>query len=515
MKKSNTQILVGALVSYLAIFVSVVSSLLYTPWMKDSIGDAHYGLYTLAGSLISIFIMDFGLSTSVTRFVAKYRAENNSAAVGDVIGCVVKLYVIIDVVIAAVLVLVYPLIDKIYVGLKPSEIVVFKKVFLIIGTYSIISFPFTPLTGILNAYEKFIQVKLCDMFQKLFTILLVVVAISMNHGVVALVLMNAVSGLVTIALKLWIIRSAVHIRMNLKAKDREMLKSLLSFSLWVTVLALAQRLIFSIAPSILGITADSLEIARFAPAAQLEGYFFTFAYAINGLFLPTVARYEASNDIASFEKLLIKVGRYQIIFLGLIFVGIATLGREFMQLWMGEQYRACGVYAMLMIAPSLLMYPQQLANTLITVRGKVKYQAIAALIIGVVSVLLSLILTPKLGALGSSISICCAYAINFFFLNWIYRWQLHLEMKNFYIRVYARYLPIICGAILFGSLTGGNIPLGGWGGFLVKVFAISVFFLFLIFAFGVSGQERKMVIAGIVRLFTKEKKHGDTTDRNS
>ena len=101
MKKINTgnQIRTGAIISYIAIFVSTLSALLYTPWMKNQIGDSHYGLYTLVGSLIAIFMMDFGLSSSVTRFVAKYRAENDEKSINDIFGYVIKLYVVIDIII--------------------------------------------------------------------------------------------------------------------------------------------------------------------------------------------------------------------------------------------------------------------------------------------------------------------------------------------------------------------------------------------------------------------------------
>ena len=105
-QKNNSQIKSGAIISYAGIIISTVASLLYTPWMKNQIGDANYGLYTLVGSLVAIFLMDFGLSTSVTRFISKYRAENNEIQINNVMGYVFKLYIAIDVVISIVLIIV-------------------------------------------------------------------------------------------------------------------------------------------------------------------------------------------------------------------------------------------------------------------------------------------------------------------------------------------------------------------------------------------------------------------------
>ena len=41
----------------------------------------HYGLYTLATSVISMFVMDFGMGAAVTRFLSRYNAMGDKKAV--------------------------------------------------------------------------------------------------------------------------------------------------------------------------------------------------------------------------------------------------------------------------------------------------------------------------------------------------------------------------------------------------------------------------------------------------
>ena len=48
---ATNQIKVGAIISYIALFVNVLIGLLYTPWLINTIGKSDYGLYTLAVSL--------------------------------------------------------------------------------------------------------------------------------------------------------------------------------------------------------------------------------------------------------------------------------------------------------------------------------------------------------------------------------------------------------------------------------------------------------------------------------
>ena len=165
---SSKQIKLGAAMSYFAIAFNMISGLLYTPWMITQIGQSNYGLYTLANSLITLFVMDFGMGAAVTRFVSKYRAEGNQQKVNDFLGIVYKLYLGLDGIILAVLVGVSFFINQIYANLSATELETFKGIYIIVGLFSVISFPFVNLKGILTAYENFVGLKLADLFHKVF-----------------------------------------------------------------------------------------------------------------------------------------------------------------------------------------------------------------------------------------------------------------------------------------------------------------------------------------------------------
>ena len=139
------QIKMGALVSYFALGFNIITGLVYTPWMVQKIGQSQYGLYTLSTSLISIFMLDFGLGSAVSRFISKYRAEGNQQAANDIIGIIYKLYIAIDMVIFAVLTVVYFFVGVIYKSLTPSELETFKTLYLLVAGFNLISFPFSTI----------------------------------------------------------------------------------------------------------------------------------------------------------------------------------------------------------------------------------------------------------------------------------------------------------------------------------------------------------------------------------
>ena len=110
----NNQIKYGAIISYIALFANIIIGLVYSPWVIKSIGKPDYGLYTLALSLINLFVFDFGLGSAVSRFIAKYNAENRKDKVNNFVGMMVKLYLFADLIILFFVTVIFIFIHIIY-----------------------------------------------------------------------------------------------------------------------------------------------------------------------------------------------------------------------------------------------------------------------------------------------------------------------------------------------------------------------------------------------------------------
>ena len=268
------QVKTAAIISYFALAVNIVLSFLYTPWMVNKIGQANYGLYTLASSAINIFLLDFGLGSATSRFISKYRAENDQNAIDNIISAIFKLYILIDILILIVLSILFFFLDVIYVKLSPQELEKFRILYVIVSMFSLISFPFSPLDGILNAYEKLIQLKVCSLFNKIFTVVSVVLVLFFVNDVVAVIVTNMSVGLLTIIIKLIIVNSSTNLKVNLRFKGKDTYKLLFGFTVWTMVISIMQRFTHSFAPSVLAMTSGSVEIAVYSPAVLIESYFY-------------------------------------------------------------------------------------------------------------------------------------------------------------------------------------------------------------------------------------------------
>lgn len=488
---SSQQIKYGAVLSYLGIVVYILVGLLYTPWMIRVIGKDDYGLYTLAYSIVALFVFDFGISAAIQRFVAKYLAEGNNEKVNNCISLVYKLYVYIDIAILIILTTIYILIPYIYRELTVEQINRLEVVFIMAGLFSVISFPFIPLNGILSAHEKFVQLKTCDLLSKVLTVGINVICLYLGGGLYELVLTNVLVGLFIIIVKFAIVKRQTTVKVQIGYEDKAEMRSLLSFSGWTTVVALCQRCIFNIAPSILGMFAGAGVIAVLGISISLEGYTYTFACALNGLFLPRISR--ILNDKGSVLPLMVRVGRIQILTMGLILIGFIVVGYDFISVWLGEGYEEAYICTLLLIIPAFLLLPADIADQTLIASGNVKYRAVVYVGMAVINVPLSIVMTKYYGLIGLAFSIFIAYMVRNTALFYVYYSKLHINIISFFRDSYMKLLPALCVSMVCAYVFAGMVNLNGWYGIAMKAMIVSVCYIVCMTLLGMNKSERDRV----------------------
>lgn len=491
----SKQIKVGALLSYLSISINILAGLLYTPWMINQIGKNQYGLYTLANSLITLFLIDFGLSSATARYISKYKAEKNQEKINNFLGAIYKLYLLVDIVICLSLIVVFFFLDKIYVNLTNTELEIFKIVYIISAIYSILNFPFVTLNGILTAYEKFIQLKLADVLYRSLIVSLTIVALLLGKGIYALVTVNAIAGFIITGYKLYIIHKKTDIKINFYYYDKLLYKNIFGFSIWITVSILAQRLIFSITPSILGVMSNTASIAIFGIVTTIEGYTYIITNAINGMFMPKISKiYNEKNSKTNLEILMLKVGRFQFILNGLIIVGFLILGKTFIELWVGKEYLDAYMGILLVIIPGLFFNSLQIANTAMIVQNKVKIQAYITLVTGIINICLSPIFINYFGVKGACFSIFMAYMVRAILCNIIYYKVLKIDIIAFIKKCYIGMSPIIIITVIVGRFIDKFFYNDSWIYLIVEGLIIVIIYLILVFCISLSKEEKEEIL---------------------
>lgn len=69
---------IGVVLSYLLMIFEVLSTLLLTPFILRTLGQAEYGVFKLSAAVTAyMLLLDLGVGNAVTRYVAKFKVEGN------------------------------------------------------------------------------------------------------------------------------------------------------------------------------------------------------------------------------------------------------------------------------------------------------------------------------------------------------------------------------------------------------------------------------------------------------
>lgn len=465
----NSEIRYGAILSYVNVALLFLIGLLYTPWLVDSIGADDYGLYTLAISVINFFLLDFGISTAISRYLAKYISEGRIDRANSFLGTTYVVYCLITAIMLIILIMVYANMKCIYAGLSESQLATLKSLYVVVAFYSVVSMPFLSQNSVLLANNSLVALKACSLVQKLFVTLMTIVGVALGYGVFAIVFITAVGNLLFIVVKIIMIRKISKIRVNIRNANKEDAKDLVLFTSWVSMGQICERCNWMLMPSVLGVVSNSFEIAIFGLINQIQGYVWNIADALGSLFLPKVTKLLMRDSSGKeLTQLMIKFGRIQVMIVGGIVVGFILVGKQFIDLWMGNEYSGLWVGSLSVISIYALSVPMQIASTAMTVSNHVNLQAKAKMIAAISTVTLGFILAQAYGAVGASLAIAVGSLISLIVNCFFYRSKLKVKLKEYFKQVYLPWTPVASVSFVFSYIVISAVSFTGWMGLLFK-----------------------------------------------
>ena len=494
MDQKSKSIKYGALLSYLYIFINIGVGLVYTPWMLKRIGESEYGLYSLALSLISFLTIDFGLSWAVSRYITVYHSKDDIEGEKKFTGIVLKLYLLIDLVLFLILFGLFFFLERMYGSLTPEEMSKFKIIYVMVGVYTVCSFPFQSVTGVFIGKGLLYVSKFADLMQRIMVTVIMIAVILMGKRIYALVLVNVLINSLTLLYKIiYLIRNR-YIHIDIRAKDPEMVKGIFGFSIWTTVSSVMNRVMFNLMPSFLGAFSGSLDITIFSFASTFEGYVSYFATAVRDLLLPNVAEIVNRNNKEELLGLMIKAGRLQLKIIGLIILGFAVIGKEFMTVYIGEKFMNVYYLTLMMIVPYAISATQDIAQNAILVNGYVKDRAILSLISSGVIIILALILIPAIGGIGAGISIFIGLIVNNVLMNILFRKKLDLDLITFFRECHLRSLFPISISALISILAIRFVPgTASWRIVILKGSIVTAVYMIVMYLIGMDEFEKNLI----------------------
>ena len=517
--KSKKNIALGTIIGYLSILVSIAHGFFLTTKVMTSVGVDNYGLYGIATSLVSLFLLDFGLSTTSETYLAKLRAKGDKKGVEKFLASIFKFYLLIDAVLLVVLIALYFASPYIYrSSYSPEQLKVLQLLIVIVGGYTLVSFPSTSFFSAIQTYEKFGFNKTADLVQKVIYFVLTILTIKYNWGVIGITAVNAGSLLVAVVMRFLFMRYYLGVRLDLKLKlEKSDLKQVFTFSAWGLIMAIFSRLAYYFSPNILGMVSSNDQVSMFMLVNTIETYVCTFGAMTAYFFMAKVARVQASGSEEEkrikLQLLAEKVGKVQFFVIALIYFGFLVVGQNFLQIWIKDQlvtnpdFKNIYWCIIIMCAYELVRIPElPLQNAMLT-RGEIKPLAIVVLIKAVVNLGLSFALSYFHGAVGAAIAVGAARVLETILNNYCYKKYLGISITRFITKVYTGGAICITTIVILLKKFDDLVPLNSTGWQLViKGFLFVILFTISYLTVSFNKEERKYYVGVVMEILHIKKK---------
>ena len=504
------QLKAGAVISYANLLIGNIIPFVYTPIMLRMLGQAEYGLYSVAQSIMGyIGLLNFGIGGTIVRYLSKYRAEGNEEGEERVAGLFFAIYSVICVLILIVGGLLTANIHVYGNALSDQELRTLQVLVGLMTLNTAVFLPFSVFSSIILAHERFVISKGVGAISGIVAPLLNLFMLYCGFGSVGLVISSTILNLITYCIYILYVIKTLRIRPRFGKTDKGILREIICFSGFVFLASIVDILYWATDKLIIGWCIGATATAVYSIGASFNGYITSLSTAVSGLLLPRLTEM-AVKDVPKEEytKLFIKVGRVQFILISLIVSGFVVFGRQFIILWAGPDYEEAYVIALLTMIPVTVPLIQNTGLNILYALNKHKFRSVVYLCVAIANVFLTLLWVDEYGILGAAMATCLAYIVgNIVIINWYYYRHIGIDIPLFWKNIF-RMSPVMLGMGVLGWLAVAYVDDTTWLVFLLSIAVYTVLYAALAFYIMMNDYERALIRGPILKLKRKVSRRG-------
>ena len=503
MKKVN-ELKAGVFLSYVNLAITCIVPLLYTPVMLRLLGQAEYGLYSLANSVISyLSMLNFGMGSAVIRYVAKARVEEDKEQVEKTVGLFAVIYIVLAflVIIAGLILTIFA--DTCFAqGLTEDEIGRLRILLIIMSLSTAISFPVSVYSSVAVAYEKYIFRRLFDMAATIVSPILNLVVLFMGKGSTGMALVGLLIQIVYVPVFIGYCIKRLNLHLRFRNLPFNMLKEVWSFSAFVFLSTVVDMLYWSTDKVLIGALMGSVAVAVYNVGGVFTSMLQQMTSAISGVFTPRITMMVVRNETPQvLSDLLIRIGRLQYLIVAFILSGYIVFGRIFIHFWSGDAYQDAYIVALLTMIPLAIPLIQNVAFNIILAQKKHQFRAITYAMIAVINVVTTYFAIPRFGIIGAAACTAIAFFLgNGLIMNIYYYRVTKLDISRFWKNIISMsgvpVIFLIVGYIIVNKV----LPVKGILEFLIEIVIYSIFYGIFTWIFTMNTYERILFSDLIKRL---------------
>ena len=486
----------GALLSYVIIFLDIIIGVLYAPFLTKMLGQSEYGLYSLVASIISyLTVLDLGFGNAITIYTAKYLAKKDKEQEQKLHGMFFVIYTIIGLIAGTIGLILKANISNLFGETMTIAELETAKILMSVLTFNlIITFPFSIFSSIITAYEKFVFCKSINIVRILLTPLIMIPLLLSGHKSITLVCVITALNILCLLINMFYCLKYLKIKLKFQGFDFKLLTEIFAYSFFIFLNVIIDKINWSIDNFVLATLKGTAQVALYAVAAQFNNIYLMFSTAISGVLLPKITKMEMNkaND-EEFTDLFIKVGRIQYLILGLIITGFVVFGKKFIMLLYGAEYITSYYIACILMIPVTLPLIQNVGLSILQAKNKYRYRVMMLFGVAVLNVIISIFLANIYGGIGSAIGTAISFIIgHILIMNVYYHKKIHINIIKFLKEILKMSIPVFLtfgiGILFYDKINESSII-----AYMMEIILYTTIYCLTMWNFGMNEYEKDFV----------------------
>jgi O-antigen/teichoic acid export membrane protein len=496
-------ILRGILSNWASLGLTIVISFFLSPFVVNKLGSVYYGIWALTLQFTGyLHLLDFGVRESVVRYTAKYCTRDQPAQLNSVLTTAALTYVPIIVfclLVTGISVWLVPGPFKI----EPEYYAETRWAVLFTGLTITQSFFFNIFLGVLQGLRRYDLANGLEIGMQLARVAVIVVLLTMGFGLVALSAIqffsSLLSGVIVMVIALRLLRQhGVELRPSLPKGRRlpAMVRRIVGYGFYSFIHSIAQKIVFSSDVLIVGMTMAVQSVTFYSIAATLTQYLKTIVGTSARVFLPVSSELQAKGRTAQLSKLFLAGAKMNVLIALPIALTLATLGTQFVALWMGPSFAEPIAMVLPVLAiTQILSSPHNVVVNILYGISRHAQLAWLRLVEAIVMVALSFVLARSMGLVGVAVGqaiphIILVTAVLPYLLRSILGLPVYKYLTGVYFRPLLAAIPFALGALWVET----HVHLSNLFEFAIAVALLLVVYVPSVYAIGLNAEERQMVL---------------------
>jgi O-antigen/teichoic acid export membrane protein len=460
------------------------------PFLVRHLGDRMYGLWTLVGSVLGYYgLIDFGLSSAVTRFISRAVGRDDKSEIRAVFCTSFYLFLALGLITACLTWALSAVLG--FIVEDPADLHLFRMLLVVLGLNFSFDFPVRAFSAVFTSSLRDDLSVMLMIFKTVVSTCFVVWAIGKGYGVVALAIVTVSFSVIDSMARVVIARRIEPaISVDPRYFDRSKIRTLFGYSAYTFVGNIADILCYRLDSIVTTVGVGLQAVTHFFVAGRLVELMQQSLNEGVRSVGPVFSQDEGRNDYDSIRRrfrFLLKISLYFAVFACSMAI---IYGRFFIERWMGDGYKDSYLVLVVLVGGYLIRLIQLPAIPLLYAISRHKYYTYTNLFEGASNLVISVYLVEKMGIVGVALGTAIPMTLtSIFALPWYVSKCVGFNQREYVFNI-LRHAAAAAVFIALGAVPSHFVVRASYPALIACLLIQTVLYWPLVARFGFTAEER-------------------------